>query len=195
MNKRDFLKKLSKALHTMQRDERKKSLVYYEELISDNMENGLTEEEAVAKCGNIGTIADDILSDACMSAAIKQKGRAVNTALLIAGAPLWIALVCVVIAVLIVVYAAIWVVMIALFAVLIALFAAGLAGMAAFVLQLVNGFPATAFMALGTGLISAALVLLLYNPVIKLAKCILKATVVIWKKTWAMVLKKGGRNA
>ena len=47
MTKQLFLNELSAALHGLPREERYRTLSYYDELIDDRMEDGQSEEEAV----------------------------------------------------------------------------------------------------------------------------------------------------
>ena len=49
MKKKEFLKKLKKGLAAMGGYERQRVLDYYDEMISDRIETGKTEEEAVAE--------------------------------------------------------------------------------------------------------------------------------------------------
>ncbi len=64
MSKKVFLKKLGKALGSLPKDERAKTLSYYDELIEDRIEEGLSEEAAVAAMGDINDIANEIIADA-----------------------------------------------------------------------------------------------------------------------------------
>ena len=57
MNKKEFLRVLSRSLRGMPRAERAQSLEYYGEMIQDRMEEGLSEEEAVARLGSADEIA------------------------------------------------------------------------------------------------------------------------------------------
>lgn len=64
MNKREFLAKLEKALAQLNREERKRELDYYEEMINDRIEEGMSEEEAVHRMGTVQGVAAKILSEA-----------------------------------------------------------------------------------------------------------------------------------
>lgn len=63
MNKAIFLKSLRKQLKRLKASELEKHLSYYDEIIADMMENGLSEEEAVAKIGSPKQIAKEILEN------------------------------------------------------------------------------------------------------------------------------------
>lgn len=60
MNKQTFLKSLKKQLKFLKSAELQKNISYYEEMIADMVENGLTEEAAIDKIGTPETIAREI---------------------------------------------------------------------------------------------------------------------------------------
>lgn len=64
MTKSEFIDKLTEALAYLPGQERVRILEYYEEMIDDRIENGMSEEEAVAAMDNI----DDILKEAAPEA-------------------------------------------------------------------------------------------------------------------------------
>ena len=63
MSKQEFLKKLKYELRKLKKEERNKYIEYYDEIISDIVERGASEEEAIAKQGNIEKIARDIFAN------------------------------------------------------------------------------------------------------------------------------------
>ena len=63
MNKNTFLKELRRRLKGLKKKEREKYIAYYEEMIADIMESGVTEEEAVKRQGNPREIAAEILAN------------------------------------------------------------------------------------------------------------------------------------
>ena len=64
MNKSAFLKALKKSLKKLNNSEIQKNINYYDELLSDMMENGASETEAVEKIGSPKNIAQEILQNA-----------------------------------------------------------------------------------------------------------------------------------
>ena len=60
MNKQEFLTKLNRQLKCLKKTERKKYIEYYEEIISDIVENGESEENAIARQGKPEQIAREI---------------------------------------------------------------------------------------------------------------------------------------
>ena len=63
MNKTDFLEKLKKGLAPISGNERQCVLDYSDEMISDRIENGKTEEEAVAELGSPESVVENILAE------------------------------------------------------------------------------------------------------------------------------------
>jgi len=57
MNKTEFQKQLRAALSSLTCRERARALAFYGEIIDDSVENGASEEEAVAALGDIGELA------------------------------------------------------------------------------------------------------------------------------------------
>lgn len=63
MKKDEFYIKLANSLQDVSLDEQQKVLDYYEELISDRMDSGMSEEEAVASLGDPEKLAKEALAD------------------------------------------------------------------------------------------------------------------------------------
>lgn len=63
MNKAQFNQDLRKRLSVLPNFEIEKSISYFNEMIEDRMEEGVTEEEAVAKLGDIRFLAEKILEE------------------------------------------------------------------------------------------------------------------------------------
>lgn len=63
MDKQKFLRELRGKLKRLKRKERDKYIAYYEEMIADIIEKGVTEEEAVKRQGNPDEIAEEILAN------------------------------------------------------------------------------------------------------------------------------------
>lgn len=64
MNKKEFLNKLKKALKALKMEEVQRHLNYYEELLEDMTDNGISEVDAIAKIGMPEKIAKEILENA-----------------------------------------------------------------------------------------------------------------------------------
>lgn len=63
MTKQEFLSELERALGKLPHAEVEQALAFYDEAISDRMEDGLSEAEAVADLGSI----DEIAAQSCCS--------------------------------------------------------------------------------------------------------------------------------
>ena len=87
MNKAQFLEELTKALTRAPRAEVAKSISYYSEILDDRMEEGLSEEEAVASLGSVEEIAEQILAD--LPAKPKYRKSPMTIILLVLGFPVW----------------------------------------------------------------------------------------------------------
>ncbi len=72
MKKKIFLRQLSKALRRLKPDERERYILYYDEIISDLMENGVDESAACEQQGIIDEIAANIYEDAKEEMFIKK---------------------------------------------------------------------------------------------------------------------------
>ena len=87
MDKHTFLQTLQKRLKGLPEEDLQRTIEYYREMIDDRMEEGLTEEEAVAEIGSIEEIAEPILPKAS-----RRKMKAWEITLLILGFPVWFSL-------------------------------------------------------------------------------------------------------
>ena len=111
MNKQNFLAMLSQQLHGLPEEDIHKSLEYYTEILEDRMEEGMSEEEAVAALGSMEEITDQIFAETSIPKLVKakvqtnRKLKAWEIVLLILGSPVWLPLLIAVAAVLFSLYA------------------------------------------------------------------------------------------
>ena len=159
MNKNEFLVKLIQGLSSMPQAEIEDRVSFYSEMIADRMEEGLSEEEAVASLGTVQDIVDQVISDVSLFSIIKERVKrrkkltGWGIALIAIGSPIWISLIAAAFAVVISVYASIWAVVVSLWASFGALIGGGVGGVLGSILFLCLGkFPA------GFGLLGCALV-------------------------------------
>jgi Predicted membrane protein len=91
MNKIVFLKELELNLSKMKASDIEKHITFYDEMISDYMENGMLEEAAVAKIGDPKTIAEELIEgyDSIKIDMPVTRSKFLNMTLLILGFPLW----------------------------------------------------------------------------------------------------------
>ena len=163
MTKLDFIVALNDRLSGLPAAEIEDRISFYAEMIDDYIEDGLSEEEAVADIGSVDEIADQIISDIPFVKIAKEKIkgtrkiRALEIVLLAVGSPVWISIGAALLAVAISIYAVIW----SLVAVAWSLFASFAAcapvGIALGVLCFVSGRPLVAIVYIGTAFFLAGL--------------------------------------
>lgn len=196
MKKQEFLDELKKALWALSEDEQKSSLEYYAEMIDDRMEDGLSEEEAVAAIGTLDEIVEQIMSESPHAPVVvnkeekqtvqpkqaKEKGRVQPwiIVLLILGAPLWISLVGGLGSGVLGIYVSLWAVVIALYATTFALAVCAIGLLiAAFSLLWIRRFGKGAVL-VGGALVCAGLAILFFLLSNLAAKGLVALTKLIW---------------
>ena len=172
MNRIAFLDALKARLWALPEEDRKCSLDYYSEMIDDRMEEGLSEEEAVAAIGDLEEIVKQILEETPRPPQVvkpaETKKNKDNTKvwliiLLIVGSPVWIPLAAGLLSSALSVYVSLWAVVISLYATFVALVAAAVGCIVGSFFMLGG---ASVIVALGAALVCAGLsilVLLLSN--------------------------------
>lgn len=190
MDKRTFLAELRARLTGLPEAEVEERLSFYAEMIEDRMEDGLTEEQAVAGVGSVEEVMAQIMSELSLTKLVKEKvvpRRALKVweiILLVLGFPLWFTLLIAVFALALSIYIVIW-------AAVVCLWAADLAAAGAFVgclvsvcVFLVQGNIWAALAILGAGLSCAGVAILLFFG----SKYATKGTLALAK--WALIRMK-----
>ncbi len=168
MNKQTFLWGLMDGLSGLPMEDIERSLDYYSEMIDDRIEDGLSEEEAVAAMGPVKEICAQILAETPLSRLVKEavrpkrKLRAWEIVLLVLGSPVWLPLLAAAVIVVASVYLSIWAVLLSLYAADLAVAATGLAGGVGLVQMLMAGQTAEGIFFLGAGLVCLGLAVLLF---------------------------------
>lgn len=168
MNKKTFLWALMDGLSGLPMEDIERSLDYYSEMIDDRMEDGLSEEEAVAAMGPVKEICAQILAETPLSRLVKEavrpkrKLRVWEIVLLVLGSPVWVPLVAAAVIVVVSVYLSVWAVLLSLYAADLAVAVTGLAGGVALVQMLMAGRTAEGILFLGGGLVCLGLAILLF---------------------------------
>ena len=168
MNKTKFILSLTERLEGLPPEEWKDRISFYIEAIDDRMEEGLSEEEAVAALGSIDNIVAEILADIpltrLVTKKIKPKRRlaAWEIVLLALGSPIWLALALSALAVLVSIYVSVWSVVISLWAVFGSLLGCTIGGIASGILfaSLGNGLSGIAM--ISAGVVCAGLSIFLF---------------------------------
>ena len=122
MNTQEFINKLQARLRSIPAQEAKERISFYLEMIDDRIEEGLSEEEAVAGVGSIEEISEQILSEYTKSGKAGKMGEekkfsGFEWAIIIIGSPIWLPLLIAAGVIVAAVYIVIWAVMLAIWAV------------------------------------------------------------------------------
>ena len=163
MNKQDFLAALRGFLNDLPAEDIRRSLDFYAEMIDDHMEEGMTEEDAVAAVGSAEQIAGQIRGDAgAAPRKPKRKVKPWSLALILLGLPLWLPLLLAAAYVIISAYVSIWAVIISLYATAVAL---GIISIVVFLMHLLyipTGNVAGACLVLGAALVLTGITILFF---------------------------------
>jgi len=168
MTKLQFLLSLNQKLSGLPQDEVEERLNFYAEMIEDRMEDGLSEEEAVAAVGSIDEIATQITADIPLIKIVKEKVKpkrkrnAWEITLLAVGCPLWVSLLIAVVAVVFSLYVSLWSIVISLWAVFASLVVCAVAGLIMGVALSVSGNVHAGLMAVAAGFVCAGLSVFLF---------------------------------
>ncbi len=168
MNEHEFLAELRKRLDGLSQDDIQQALAYYSEMIHDRMDDGMTEEEAVASVGSPADIAGQILKDMPLTKLVKAKVKSSPKlpvwaiVLLILGAPIWLSLLASAFVVVLSAYVVIWSVIISLWAVYVSVWATSGAGLLYALVPLIQGNIGTGIFLLGAGLALAGVALFMH---------------------------------
>jgi uncharacterized membrane protein len=168
MNRETFMSELKNALSGLPRDDAEERLAFYGEMIDDRMEEGLTEEAAVAGIGTIEEIVAQTVSEIPLGRLVREKMPpkrplgAGKTVLLVLGFPLWFPLLIAAFAAVFALYAAVWSVIISLWAVEVSLWACAVGGVAAAAFFSLRGNFFAGAASLGAGLFCAGASIFLF---------------------------------
>ena len=95
MNKQEFLGALRRGLLGLTEEDIENSVEFYSEMIDDRIDEGMSEDEAVADIGSANEVIQQILSEASLTKLVKRKVKKNRSlkgweiVLLIAGSPVW----------------------------------------------------------------------------------------------------------
>ena len=184
MNKQEFLLALRGALADLPEADIKASLDYYAEIIDDQMEEGISEADAVASLGSVVSVAEQILLDMPLPKLVKarvkpkRRLRAWEIVLIIVGSPVWFPILLALAAVALAVYVVLWSLVVSIYAVDVALAACLLGGLGGGVGLFIAGNPFSALFLLGAGLVCGGLSIFLFFG----CKAATKGTVLLTRK-------------
>ena len=181
MTKIEFLHTLRKKLSGLPENEIEERLTFYSEMIDDGMEEGLSEEEAIAR---IGAIEDPTVK--VPESKQQQRKQTLSPwviVLLIIGAPLWISLLVAAFSVVISLYVALWSVIVSLWATEVALWGCVLGGLLSGIVSICTGSASAGVAHIGMALVCAGLSLFLFYG----CKAVTKGTGWLTKKIFVKI--------
>lgn len=191
MHKQEFLAELRKGLSGLPQGDIEERLAFYDEMLADRVEEGLSEEEAVAAAGPVEEIVRQAVADTPLARIAKERIRpkrhlrAWEIVLLALGSPVWLSLGIAAAAVIFALYVSLWAVMVSLWAVFgaLAVCAVGSVSACAVLAACGRGMPGLAILA--AGMVCAGLSILMFFGCRKATKGILMLTkkTTIWMKS------------
>ncbi len=185
MSKQEFLARLRKGLSGLPRENIEERLAFYSEMIDDQMEDGLSEEEAVSAVGSVDEIVTQAVAETPLAKIakerIKSKRRpsAGEIVLLVLGSPIWLPLLIAAFAVLLSLYISLWAVIVSLWAVFASLAAGSIYGVLTCVIFAVSGNAAKGIAMLAAGFVCAGLSIFAFYG----CKAVTKGFLLLTKKT------------
>lgn len=156
MTRDEFLGRLGELLACLPAEQVEETKAFYAEAIADRMEDGMSEEEAVAAMGTPGEVAEATLDDLPAVPRAIARTRRRSTALLwvlaIVGSPVWVPLLAAFAAVAVTVYICIWLLALCVWIVAATLGGVGVVGLLLAVSGVIIGHFPYALASAGVGL-------------------------------------------
>ncbi len=201
MNKAEFLDKLERSLQGLPDDAIADRVEFFSEMIDDLIEEGYSEEDAVAGIGEVvEDIANEMLADIPITKLIKERVKPKKRlkwwelTLIIVGFPLWFSLLAAAFAVMLSLYVCIWAIDISLWAVFVSLAGTSLGSVLLSVVCFVQGNIPTALAMSGTALVCVGLAIFSFFG----CKAATKGVIVLTKKMALgikrLFVRKGDNN-
>lgn len=168
MNKQEFIADLKAKLGGLPKQDVDERLNFYSEMIDDRIEEGLSEEAAVADIGSVDEIASQIVADIPLAKIAKEKIKskrklkAWEIVLLAVGSPIWLSLAVVAIAIILTVYIVLWTAIVALWAVFASLVACVAGGIAAGVIFICQSNALSGIAIIGLSFVCAGLSIFMF---------------------------------
>ena len=191
MTKNEFLIQLIQGLSSLPQSEIEDRVSFYSEMIADRMEEGLSEEQAVADIGGVDGVLNQIIAETPLVSIIKERIKrrkkldAWGITLFVVGSPIWILLIAAAFAVVVSVYASIWAVVVSLWASFAALVGSSVGGVLGGFLFIGLGKSPTGFGLIGCALVCGGLAILMFYA------CKYATIAMVWlTKKIALLIKK-----
>lgn len=198
MSRTEFLNELREKLVGLPKDDIDDRINFYDEMISDIMDDGKTEEEAVAEIGTVDKVIYDIAQETPLAKLVKEKmkpKRKLKTweiVLITACSPIWVPLALVAFILCLVAYLLIWILVAVCYSVELALTAGSTAGAIVFAAYLSQGQFNLA--ALGASIMCAGGAILLFFGCVGATKLTLRLSKFIITRIKTLFIRKGDKK-
>ena len=182
MSKQEFLAQLRKGLSGLPQEDIEERLAFYNEMIDDRMDEGISEEDAVSAVGAVNEIVAQVVADTPFMKIAKERIKSNRRlkvweiVLLALGSPIWLSLGIAAVAVILSLYVTLWVVIISLWAVFGSLAGCSFGSMVAGVILICNGNVLTGIALIGAGIVCAGLSIFMFYGCKAVTKGILMLT-------------------
>lgn len=163
MSKQEFLAELRTKLSGIPQGDIEERISFYSEMIDDRVEEGLTEEQAVAKLGTLEGITQQIMSEIPLTRLVKEKVRPNRTlraweiVLLVLGLPMWLPLLIALLGIVFSVYLVIWSLIFSVWAIEASIAACSLDGALSAIIFIAQGNITPGIAMFGAGILCAGL--------------------------------------
>lgn len=203
MNRQELIAELKSRLTSLPQSEIDKTVSFYDEMIEDRMEDGMSEEDAVAGLGSVDSIVENCMLDISIPTLMKSrlteskqkaKNKGLWTFLIILGSPVWFPLLLAGLAVLFAVYVTAWSVIVSFYAALVSFAAGAVAGVLGGIVLFFVKSPQIGLCFFGCGLVCAALMIFLIQPMKMVTKKMVELTKVFARKVKSLIIRKGGED-
>lgn len=184
MIKQEFLAQLRKGLSGLPQNDIEERLTFYSEMIDDQMEDGVSEEEAVSAIGSVDEIVAQVVAETPLVKIAKERikyKRKLSTGeilLLLLGSPIWLSLGVAAFAVILSLYISLWAVIISLWSVFASFAGCSIGGVLMCVILAVGENGASSVAMLAAGIVCAGLAIFMFYG----CKAATKGTLILTKK-------------
>ena len=195
MNKSEFLHILRQRLSPLPAEEREQHIAYYEELFSDMLEEGMSEEEVSAHLGDPEQIAREILAEQPLPKLVKSRVRpsggwtALSITLIVLGSPVWLPLLIAAASLVLSVFVVVWALILSVLAVALAV---GISAVAIVLAAIFGYLKISSLLMLGLVLTCAGLCLLTGLLAVALGRAAVKGGKWLWRQIKKLFIKKEG---
>ena len=190
MNKEDFLENLRNGLSGLPQNDIDERVSFYREMIDDRVEEGMSEEQAVAGIGSVDEIVSQTITDMPLTKIVKNRIapkrslQAWEIALIVLGFPLWFPLLIAALAVVLSMYLVVWSLIITLWSVWASAAAVVLSGLVVVTVYFAQGEMASGILMLGVSSFLAGVSILGFFGCVAASKGVIRLTknIAIWVK-------------